>query len=114
MSTPPIQITCGDDAVFDVAISSSGGALAASDIILCRFEVRADPNLSAAITKDLGAGVAITGVTNGVVAALVTLTKADTASLTPGVSYFYDLICATAVQKNLCASGYITINQPTI
>ena len=114
MSTAPTQITCGDDAIFEVSISSSGGALAATDIILCRFEVRQDPALAAVITKDLGAGVAITGVTNGVVAALVTLTKSDTASLTPGISYFYDLVCATAAQKNLCASGYITVNPPTI
>ena len=110
----PVEITCGEDAVFDLAISSPFGALAASDIILCRFEIRPDPSLAAVITKDLGSGVTITGVSSGVLAALVILTRADTASLTPGASYFFDVICETSTQKNLTASGYLTANPPTI
>ncbi|MCB1105947.1 MAG: hypothetical protein KDK74_14545 [Cephaloticoccus sp.] len=109
-------IVVGKAADYTIALSSTGGALAIADIQNVVVTFKADPNDADAdkiLQKVLGAGISITGVSGGIVSALMQLTNADTALFTAGKIYYFDVqVDTTSRGPELTAAGRVPIRQP--
>lgn len=111
-----LDVVQGKARDFDVTLSSSAGALSISDVAAVWFTVKereTDADGDAIFQKELGAGITLTGTSGDNVLALIQVTNADTALLTVGRTYFFDLQVDTVLRgAEQAAAGRIACRQP--
>lgn len=121
MSFPALNLgllSCyvGKAADFQITLSSTGGALVVADIEAVVVTIKAnatDADAAKILQKTLGAGITLTGLSGDNVLALLQLPAADTALLTAGRVYYFDVqVDTTARGPETAATGRLSARQP--